>query len=73
MQVGDIVLVQDSNAIKGDWKRAIVVETQMCQDNKVRRVTIEYASGSTKIRVQRLVQRLIVLVRADQRSGKNVQ
>ena len=73
MQVGDIVLVQDSNAIRGDWKRAIVVETQISQDNKVRRVTIEYSSGSTKIRVQRPVQRLIVLVPADQRSGGNVQ
>ena len=73
MQVGDIVLVQDSNAIRGDWKRAIVVETQISQDNKVRRVTIEYSSGSTKIRVQRPVQRLIVLVPADQSSGGNVQ
>ena len=51
----------------------MVVEAQMSQDNKVWRVTIEYASGSTKIRVQRPVQRLIVLVPADQRSSGNVQ
>ena len=71
MQVGDNILVQESNAIRGDWKRVIVVKTQISQDNEIRRVTIKYSLGSTKIRVQRPVQRLIVLVSVDQRSGGN--
>ena len=40
--VGDIVLVQDSNAVRGSWKMARVSQTFIDNDSKVRRFTVEY-------------------------------
>ena len=73
VKVGDIVLVQDRNAMRGDWRKAIVIEALPSADQRVRRVTIEYVSGSTRIQVQRSVQRLIVLVPVEDRRGGSVQ
>ena len=42
VMVGDIVLVQDSNAVRGSWKMARVSQTFIDNDSKVRRVTVEY-------------------------------
>ena len=60
--VGDIVVVQDSNCIRGEWRKAIVTKADASNDGKVRRVTLEYVSGSTRISIERPVQRIIVLV-----------
>ena len=64
-----MVLVQDSNAMRGEWRRALVTDADVSEDQRVRKVTVEYASGSTKIQVQRPVPRLIVLVPIEERGG----
>ena len=65
LQVGDVVMMQDSNTVRGEWKMAVVCEAIRSSDNRVRRGIIEYKSeNGTRIRVERPVQRLIVLVPA---------
>ena len=60
---GDVVLVQDANALRGVWKMAKVTRTIVSADNRVRRVFITYVSGNgTKQEVERAVQKLILLV-----------
>ncbi|XP_068233668.1 uncharacterized protein [Palaemon carinicauda] len=39
---GDIVLVQDSNTIRGQWKLAQVISVQSSRDHKVRDVSVRY-------------------------------
>lgn len=42
VQPGDIVLVRDLNAIRGEWKIAQVVNTLKSKDGKVRDVLVRY-------------------------------
>jgi hypothetical protein len=42
LQVGDVVFVQDSNNIRGQWKLAQIVEATPGMDGKVRDVKIRY-------------------------------
>ena len=72
-QKGDVVLIQDSNVVRGQWKRGIVVEALPSKDGRVRRVKVECKSGSTKAILDRAVQKLVVLVPLDQLGGGNVQ
>ena len=76
MMVGGIVIVQDSNQIRGKWKLARVSKIFPSDDGKVRRVEIEYKNakpdeeakkylGTPFIHVQRPVQRLVVICPAD--------
>ena len=68
---GDVVLIQDSNALRGDWRIGIVTEAHPSHDNKVRRVTVSYKnrcqgdSAKYTAIVERAVHRLIVLVPVD--------
>ena len=65
---GDVVLIQDSNPVRGNWKIGIVTEVHPSQDNKVRRVTVSYKNqhqSETPARytsIERAVHKLIVLV-----------
>ena len=65
---GDIVLIQDSNPVQGNWKIGIVTEVHPSQDNKVRRVTMSYKNqhqSGTPARytsIERAVHKFIVLV-----------
>ena len=60
---GDVVLVQDLNSVRGQWKMALVEEAIISMDGKVRRVLVSYKSPeNTRITVERPVQKLIVLV-----------
>ena len=61
VQTGDIVLVQDINAIRGQWKMAIVKRVIPSIDGKVRRVEVLY-NNNGKVTVERPIQKLIVLV-----------
>ena len=61
--VGDVVLVQDLNPVRGKWKMAIVEQPLVSNDGKVRRAMISYKTEEgTRSVVERAVQKLIVLV-----------
>ena len=62
MQVGDVVMIQDSNSIRGEWKIGVVVNVLESKDKRVRNVEVKYKNGGTDVTVKRAVQRLIVIV-----------
>ena len=74
---GDVVLIQDGSAVRGEWKLGIVTKTFPSDDGKVRRVEVSYKifrpdekldtyNGANHASVERAVQRLIVLVAVDE-------
>ena len=66
LQKGDVVLVQDLNALRSQWKMALVEEPILSEDGRVRRCEISYRSpGGTRQTVERPVQKLIVIVPND--------
>ena len=69
VMVGDVVLLQDSNVLRGEWKMGIISEITASKDGLVRRVNVTYNRDSTKYTVSRAVQRLIVLVPKDEEEG----
>ena len=65
IQNGDVVMVENSNSIRGKWKLAVVKEAMTSKNGRVRRAILEYKSESgTVIVVERPVQKLVVLVPA---------
>ncbi|KAK4290852.1 hypothetical protein Pmani_028375 [Petrolisthes manimaculis] len=70
VKVGDIVLLQESNAVIGKWKLAQVVLVIPGHDDKVRNVTLRYKiqkpdkkyNGEPDMLVNRSVHRLVVLL-----------
>ena len=62
LEKGDVVLVEDANLLRGQWKMAMVEEPIRSEDNTVRRVLISYktAEGTRQV-VERPVQKLILL------------
>lgn len=70
MERSDLVLVQDTNMIRGKWKLAQVTETEPGKDGKVRDVTVQYKNidpgakyvGCTGTLVRRSVHRLVVIL-----------
>ena len=73
LAIGDIVLVLDTNVLKGSYRLAKVTEVHPSQDGKVRTVSITYKryktgesvkeyKGASDITVKRSIQRLIPLV-----------
>ena len=67
MMVGDVVVIQDAKLSRGHWKTGRVSQVYTGVDGKVRRVTVQYKNeGSSNFTtVERSVQRLILLVPAD--------
>ena len=66
LQKGDIVLVQDSNLVRGQWKLALVERTELSKDLLVRKVAVSYRTAAgTRQEIERPVQRLILLVPVD--------
>ena len=66
LRVGDIVLVEDSDALRGEWKMARVVEAKTSEYGKMRRVRLFYKSKSgASQEIKRAVQKLILLVPTD--------
>ena len=61
--VRDVVLIQDANQVRGNWKLGIVSQT----DPKPREAVKNY-HGQGYVNVQQPVHRLIVLVPADNKS-----
>ena len=77
VKVGDIVLIQDSNQVRGKWKLGRVVTANPGRDGKVRKVEIQYKNpvlnekvqiykGRGYVTVERPVQRLVVIVPVDE-------
>ena len=48
VQVGDVVLMQDTNAIRGSWKMAIVCKTVTDIDRYVRQCEVKYKTDTDK-------------------------
>jgi hypothetical protein len=67
------VLIQDSNLVRGQWRRGIIVEAIPSKDGRIRRVKVECNCDSTKMVLETAVQKLIVLVPKDELGGGNVQ
>ena len=72
VMVGDIVMVQDANQIRGKWKLGRVYTADpSLRDGYVRNVEVEYKSGTRDYtRITRPVQRLVVIVPADEDQNK---
>ena len=70
VRVGDIVLVQDSNLVRGAWKLAQVMKAEPGRDGKVRDVDLRYKmikqgkgyDGDVDRIMSRSVHRLVVLL-----------
>ena len=73
--VGDVVLVQDSNAVRGHWRMGEVVSVIPGRDTMIRDVRIRYKltnddtsyKGSKDRFMNRSVHRLVVLLPAEER------
>lgn len=70
LRVGDVVIVQDQNTIKGTWKLAEVCSIIPSSDGKVRDVEIRYKiqkengdyEGQQDVRVNRSVHKLVLIL-----------
>ena len=72
LQVGDVVIVQDSNLIRGKWRFGRVMKADpSLRDGFVRNVDIQYKNVNSKnfLMITRPVQRVIVLVPAEDQSN----
>ena len=76
VMVGDVVLIQDPNQVRGNWRLGIISQVDPGSDGRVRKVEVKYKNprpgelvdkyqGRGYVTVQRAVNRLIVLVPAD--------
>ena len=62
--VGDIVLIQDLSALRGQWKLGKVSKIHTSVDNVIRNVDVQYKNDSSRklVTVSRPVQRLVVIL-----------
>ena len=77
LKIGDVVMIQDSNLVRGNWKLEKVSNVYPGADGKVRRVDVQYKNltanepmkqyqGKGYVTVQRPVQRLVLLIPIDE-------
>ncbi|XP_043198573.1 uncharacterized protein LOC122368576 isoform X1 [Amphibalanus amphitrite] len=80
VQVGDLVYLQDSNAVRGNWRVGVVTRVREGRDGRVRDVDIRCRSAtvceggaarpaSRCVEITRSVHRLVVLVPVEERDG----
>ena len=77
---GDVVLVQDTNSLRGQWKLAEVHTVEPNNDGKVRDIVLRYKNhvdgtsynGSKDLYIKRSVHRLVVVVPVDERTDRSV-
>ncbi|XP_068209204.1 uncharacterized protein [Palaemon carinicauda] len=75
LQVGDLVLFQDSNVARGNWKLAEVLLADKGKDEKVRNVTLRYKpmksgrtyKGERDVIVKRSAHRSVVILPIEER------
>jgi hypothetical protein len=73
--VGDVVIIQDTELKRSQWKLGIVTQANEADDKRVRRVKVEYVNvssggGVTRVEVERPVQRLVVILAVDEIEGE---
>ena len=67
VQAGDVVLLEDQNAIRGIWKIGIVKNVYPGRDNLVRDVEVEVVSkDGSKTLLSRPIQKLVIIVPKDE-------
>ena len=68
MLVGDVVLIQDSNNLRGQWKMGKIVAANPGVDGKIRRVSVQYnlAGHCSSTVIERSVQRLVLIIPVDE-------
>ena len=73
LQVGDVVLVSDSNTLRGTYNLALVNATHPGKDGRIRTVTVSYKNykvgestkeyrGAKDVTIRRSVQRLVLIL-----------
>ena len=75
LQIGDVVLVQDSNAIRGVWRMAEVAAVEVGRDGKVRDVTVRYKTctddacykGSKDKTMKRSAHKIVLIIPMEER------
>jgi hypothetical protein len=67
LKEGDIVLIQDSNAVRGHWKMGKVLKSYPGIDGKVRKVDVQYKINNAMSTVDRPVQKLVLLLPVDEK------
>lgn len=70
LKTGDIVLIQDSNLVRGQWRLGIVSNTYPGSDGKVRKVEVQGEpvtkyQGRGYVTIERPVHRLVLLIPKD--------
>ena len=69
LKKGDVVLIHDSNEVRGKWKLGLVEKSLTSEDGKVRRVRLRYRTEKGAMQeIERPVQRLILLAAVDDAS-----
>ena len=73
MATNDIVIIYDKDLPRGQWKIGIVSKVYYSSDNKVRHVLVKYKNANSKtfIEIERPVQKLVVLLTADERDDNH--
>ncbi|XP_068756918.1 uncharacterized protein [Montipora capricornis] len=82
LREGDVVLIQDTNQIRGQWKLGVVLKTFPGEDGRVRRVQVQYKNpkpgkavseyhGRGFVTVERAVNKLVVLIPKEEAEDKN--
>ena len=73
VKINDVVMIQDSNVVRGEWKLGIIVDILKSKDGRVRNVEVRYKNGTTDVKVRRAVQQFIVIVPADSEEEEQEQ
>ena len=71
--MGDVVLIQDSNQVRGNWRLGRVSKVKPGNDGKVRNVEVQYKNPKSGERINKYggqdyvtaVHRLVVILPAD--------
>ena len=73
LKIGDLVLIQDLNLVRGQWRRGIVSNTFPGSNGRVRKVEVQYKNpkqgepvtkyqGREYVTIERPVRRLVLLI-----------
>ena len=66
VKAGDIVLIRDTDEVRGKWIMAKITKAKESADGKVRKASLSYRSATgIKQEVERAIQRMILLVPVD--------